>query len=94
MIACMFALYALEDPYPYVVFPIVGIGVFIAAAREKIGAYGRDFPATKTNRWALVLFAAVLVSVFFGSIAVRRVYDIAWVPIVVGFLVGLDVLGA
>ncbi len=91
LIASMFAVYALEDPYPYIVFPIIGLGVLIAAAREKAGAYGRDFPGTKANRWALVLFGAAMISVFFGSIFVRRAYDLYWVPIIVGLLVGLVV---
>ncbi len=90
-VACLFTLYALEDPYPYVVFPIIGMGVLIASAREKAGAYGRDFPGTKANRWAFVLFVAVIISVFFGSILIRRTYDASWVPIAVGLLVGLVV---
>jgi len=92
LIACLFALYALENPYPYIVFPIIGMGVLIAASHENLGAYGRDFPGTKANRWALVLFAAVMVAVFFGMIFIRRAYDLSWVPIVVGLLVGLIVL--
>jgi len=91
LIASMFAIYALKDPYPYIVFPIIGLGLLIAAAREKAGAYARDFPATKANRWALVLLGAAMVLVFFGSIFVRRAYDLYWVPIIVGLLVGLAV---
>lgn len=37
------------------------------------------------------LFAAVLLVVFFGSIVIRRTYDIAWVPLVAGLLVALFV---
>jgi len=91
LIASMFAVYALEDPYPYIVFPIIGLGLLIAAAREKAGAYARDFPATKANRGALVLFGAAMVLVFFGTIFIRRAYDLYWVPIVVGLIVGLVV---
>jgi len=91
LIACLYALYALEDPYPYIVFPIIGMGVLIAASREKLGAYGRDFPDNKASKWALGTFIAVMVAVFFGMIFVRRAYDLAWVPIVVGLLVGLVV---
>ena len=91
LIASMFAIYALKDPYPYIVFPIIGLGVLIAAAREKAGAYGRDFPGTKANRWILVLFGAAMILVFFGTIFIRRAYDLYWVPLVVGLIVGLVV---
>ena len=91
LIASMFAIYALVDPYPYIVFPIIGIGVLIAASREKVGAYGRDFPESKANKWAIALFTAVMLVVFFGSIVIRRAYDAAWVSIVVGLLVGLTI---
>ena len=90
-IASLFALYALEDPYPYIVFPIIGMGVLIATARETAGAYGRDFTGSKANRWAFVLFVGAMVLVFFGSIVIRRTYDAAWVPIVVGLFAGLVV---
>ena len=63
LIAGMFAIYALEDPYPYIVFPIIGLPLFITTAREKSGAYGRDAPNT-ANVWAIVLFLIVLVIVF------------------------------
>ena len=91
LIGSMFAIYALEDPYPYIVFPIIGIAVLIASSREKLGAYGRDFPDGKSNKWMLALFAAVLFVVFFGSIFIRRTYDAPWVSVIVGLLVGLTV---
>ena len=91
LIASLYALYALEDPYPYILFPIVGLAVFITTAREKSGAYGRDFPTGKASVWVLVPFVAVMLIVFFGSIAIRRTYDAAWVPLVAGLLVGLIV---
>jgi len=94
LIASLFALYALQDPYPYIVFPILGLALFIASAREKSGAYGQDFPTTKANVWAIVLWSAVMLVVFFGSIYIRRAYDAAWVPLVVGLLVGLMVFMA
>jgi hypothetical protein len=87
----LFAVYALEDPYPYIVFPIIGIAVLIAYGREKVGAYGRDFPDGKSNKWMLALFAAVLFVMFFGAIFVRRTYDAPWVSIITGLLVGLTV---
>lgn len=90
-IACLFALYALENPYPYIVFPIIGLAIFLIANREKVGAYGRDFPDTKSNKLALLVFAVVMITIFFGTVFVRRAYDLTWVPIVVGLLVGLVV---
>jgi len=94
LIASLFALYALQDPYPYIVFPIIGLAVFIATAREKSGAYGREFPSTTANVWMHVLFSAVLLIIFFGSIVIRRTFDAAWVPLVAGLLVGLIVFVA
>ncbi|NIA26833.1 MAG: hypothetical protein GWP02_02175 [Desulfobulbaceae bacterium] len=91
LVAGLFALYALEDPYPYIVFPIIGLGVLIAAARDKAGAYGRDFPGTKANRRAFVLVVVAMIVMFFGTVFVRRAYDLYWVPIIVGLLVGLVV---
>ena len=91
LIASMFALYALEDPYPYIVFPIIGLALFITTAREKSGAYGRDAPASTANVWAIVSAIIILLIVFFGSIVIRRAYDAAWVPLVAGLLVGLMV---
>lgn len=91
LIASLYSLYALEDPYPYIVFPIIGLAVFITTARNKSGAYGRDFPSTKANAWAMVLFVVVMLIVFFGSIVIRRTYDAAWVSLVAGLLVGLMV---
>lgn len=89
--ACLFALYALENPYPYIVFPIIGLAVFLIAYRERAGAYGRDFPETKSNKWALLFFVIVMVMIFFGTVYLRRAYDLTWVPIAVGLLVGLVV---
>ena len=94
LIGSLFAVYALEDPYPYIVFPIIGIAVLIASSRETVGAYGRDFPDAKANKWPLVLFMAVLLVVFFGSIVIRRTYDAAWVSVIAGILVGLIVFVA
>lgn len=91
LIGSMFAVYALQDPYPYIVFPIIGFAVLIASGREKVGAYGRVFPDGKSNKWMLALFAAVLLVVFFGSIFIRRTYDAPWVSVITGLLVGLTV---
>jgi hypothetical protein len=91
LIGSLFAVYALEDPYPYIVFPIIGIAVLIASGREKVGAYGRDFPDGKSSKLMLALFTVVLFVIFFGSIFIRRTYDAPWVSVIVGLLVGLAV---
>ena len=91
LVASLFALYALEDPSSYILFPILGLAIFITTAREKSGAYGRDFPSNTKNVWQTVLFVAVMLIVFFGSIVIRRTYDAAWVPLVAGLLIGLMV---
>ena len=39
----------------------------------------------------LALFAAVLFVVFFGAIFVRRTYDVPWLSVITGLLVGLIV---
>lgn len=88
-IASLFALYALQDPYPYIVLPILGIAILIVSARESAGAYGRDFPATKASKLAFVLFTALMLVAFLGSIFIRRAYDVSWLPVVVGLLAGL-----
>jgi hypothetical protein len=89
LIGSMFAVYALKDPYPYIAFPILALIIFIAAAREKVGAYGREFPNSKRNRAAMLLFMIVLVVMFFGSVYLRRAYDAAWISLLAGLLVGL-----
>jgi hypothetical protein len=93
LVGSMFALYALKDPYPYIVFPIIGLPLFIAIARQKRSAYGQDFPS-KGNKLALVLFTVVLAIVFFGSIFLRRSFDAAWVSLLAGLLVWLMIFYA
>ncbi len=90
LIASMFAVYALDDPYPYIVFPIIALAIFMAKARETGGAHGRAF-TSKRSIWGTVLFAVVLVSLFFASIYIRRAYDAAWVPLLTGLVVGIGV---
>ena len=87
LIGSMFAVYAMDDPGPYIVFPILALPLVIATAREKTGAYGRELPSSRKDKWKLALFAAVLLVVFFASIIVRRTYNVAWVPVVVGLAV-------
>ena len=89
LIGSLCAVSTLQDPSAYIVFPILALGIVIAITRQKSGAYGREFPNTKADAWKTALFAAVLLVVFFGSIVIRRTYDIAWVPLVAGLLVAL-----
>jgi len=89
LVGSMFAIYALEDPSQYIVFPILALAVFMAVSREKIGAYGREAPATKKSILVIVMFAVTMGVIFFGSIYLRRALDAAWVSLVVGALVGL-----
>jgi di/tricarboxylate transporter len=69
-------------------FIVLGLALFIAAGREKIGASGKELPDTKTGIWALLGIGVFLLALFFGGIIVRRAYDIAWVPLVTGFIAG------
>ena len=89
LVGSMFAIYALEDPSSYILFPILFLAMFITAAREKGGAYAREAPATKRSLWAIVMFSITLGVVFFGSIYLRRALDAAWVSLVTGTVVAL-----
>ena len=93
LIACLFALYALRDPYPYIVFPILGFAILITASRETAGAYGRDFSGSKASILTLTVFAIAMVSLFFGAIYIRRAYDLSWVSLAAGLIAGLVVFG-
>ena len=89
LVGSLFAVYALEDPSSYIVFPILAMAMFVGVAREKSGAYGRKRPATKKSLWAHVILAVILLVVFFGSVYLRRSLDAAWISLVAGTLVGL-----
>ena len=88
LIGCMFAVYALENPYPYIVFPILALVIFMAS-REKTGAFGRDFPGPKKYLPLKLMFILSFLVVFFGSIYLRRVYDAAWISLLAGLLAGM-----
>lgn len=89
LITCLFALYALQDPYPYILAPILGLAVFIATSREKSGIYARSQLTSKKNIAAFAVFIAFMLSLFFGAILIRRTFDMAWVPVAAGVLAGL-----
>lgn len=89
LIASLFALYALNDPYPYILVPILGLAVFIATSREKSGIYAQSQLTSKKNIAAFAVVIAFMLALFFGAILIRRTYDMAWVPIAAGILAGL-----
>lgn len=92
LIAGLFGLYALDDPYPYVVLPICGLGVLAVAARARNGAALYDLPAIKASLPVFGLAMAALVLAFLGTVFARRAFDLAWLPIVVGLALGLVVV--
>ena len=92
IVAVGFALYALEDPGSLPgLFIALGIAIFAGISRQKIGAFGRQFPDTKVGIWALVGICAFMITLFFGGIYVRRAYDLAWVPLLTGLIAGLSI---
>ncbi len=95
LIGSMFAIYALPNPSAYIVFPILGLAIFIAATREKSGVQGRALPQEATQKKKNVFFGALalasLVALFFATIFIRRAYDLVWVPLLVGALVAIAV---
>ena len=92
IVAIGFALYAMEDPgNTPALFLVLGMVLFIGASREKIGAFGKELPDTKTGMWALAGICLFLLALFFGGIVIRRAYDIAWVPLVTGSIAGATI---
>lgn len=49
---------------------------------------GRAIPDTKPAMWGLLGVSIFLVVLFFGGIYFRRVYDLAWIPVVTGLIAG------
>ena len=87
-----FALYAMEEPGNTPgLFIVLGLVLFIGASREKLGVFGKELPDTKTGMWALAGVCVFLLALFFGGIMARRAYDIAWVPLVTGFVAGTTI---
>jgi len=87
-----FALYAMEEPGNTPgLFIVLGLALFIGASREKLGVFGKELPDTKTGMWALAGVCVFLLALFFGGIMARRAYDIAWVPLVTGFVAGTTI---
>lgn len=84
----IFAIYALDNPYSLLPVIIIGLGLFIALGREKMGVFKEDFPTSKKQFLALAIFVGVLLVLFFGGIVIRRSFDLSWVPIITGFIAG------
>jgi hypothetical protein len=92
IVATGFALYAMEDPgNTPALFIVLGMVLFIGVSREKIGAFGKELPGTKTGMWVLAGICLFLLALFFGGIAIRRAYDLAWVPLVTGLIAGATI---
>ena len=87
-----FSLYAQQDPGNFPgIFIALGVGLFASYSRDKIGAMGRALPDTKPAMWALIGVVIFLLILFFGGIYFRRVYDLAWIPVVTGLIAGMTI---
>jgi hypothetical protein len=85
-----FALYAQQDPGNFPgLFIALGVVLFGAASRDKIGAMSRAVPDTRPAIWGLIGVSVFLGALFFGGIYFRRVYDLAWIPVVTGLIAGM-----
>lgn len=92
IIAIGFSLYAMEDPGSIpVVFLVLGMALFVGFSRKRFGAFGKEMPDTRTGKWAFTGVLLFLVALFFSGIALMRALDLAWVPLVTGFIAGLTV---
>jgi hypothetical protein len=87
-----FALYAQQDPgnFPGILIAL-GVGLFASYSRDKIGAMGRALPDTRPAMWGLLGVVIFLLILFFGGIYFRRLYDLAWIPLVTGLIAGTTI---
>lgn len=93
VIAIGFSLYAQKTPgHVPGLFIALGVALFGGYGRERIGVFGKEFPDTKTGWWALAALCLFLLTLFFGGIYIRRIYDLAWVPVATGLIAGLTIL--
>jgi hypothetical protein len=87
-----FALYAQNDPGDFPgIFIALGVALFAASSRNKMGAMSKAVPDTRTGVWALIGVSAFLFALFFGGIYLRRAFDLAWLPIVTGLIAGATI---
>lgn len=92
IVAVGFALYAQQDPGDFPgIFIALGVGLFAAYSRDKIGAMGRALPDTKPAMWGLLGVVIFLFVLFFGGIYFRRLYDLAWIPVATGLIAGTTI---
>ncbi len=92
IVAVGFALYAQQDPGDFPgIFIALGVALFAAASRDKIGAMGRAVPDTRPAMWGLFGVSVFLMALFFGGIYFRRAYDLAWIPVVTGLIAGMTI---
>ncbi len=88
-----FALYAQQDPGNFPgLFIALGVALFGAASRDKIGAMSRAVPDTRPAMWGLIGVSIFLGVLFFGGIYFRRAYNLAWIPVVTGLIAGMTIL--
>ena len=87
-----FALYAQQDPGSFPgLFIALGVALFAASSRNKIGAIARAVPDTRPAVWGLIGVSVFLLVLFFGGIYFRRLYDLAWIPVVTGLIAGMTI---
>ena len=87
-----FALYAQSDPGDFPgIFIALGVALFVASSRNKMGAISKAVPDTRPGVWALIGVSAFLFVLFFGGIYLRRVFDLAWVPVITGLIAGASI---
>ena len=92
IVAVGFALYAQQDPGDFPgIFIALGAGLFAVYSRDKMGAMGRTLPDTKPAIWSLLGLVVFLFVLFFGGIYFRRLYDLAWIPVVTGLIAGTTI---
>jgi len=92
IVAVGFSLYAQQDPGDFPgIFIALGVGLFAAYSRDKIGAMGRALPDSKPAMWGLLGVVIFLLVLFFGGIYFRRLYDLAWIPVVTGLIAGTTI---
>jgi len=89
IVAVGFALYAQQSPGDFpALFIALGVVLFGAASRERIGAQSSWLPRSSSGKWALLGVSVFLVTLFFGGIYLRRAFDLAWVPLLTGAIAG------
>ena len=87
-----FALYAQQDPGNFPgLFIALGVALFTAFSRDKIGAMSRSVAETRAAIWGLIGLCVFLGVLFLGGIYFRRLYDLAWIPVVTGLIAGTTI---